>query len=78
MDRFTLTIEEACAYLSISRSLGYRLARAGEFPCTVIRAGRRLLVVRAALDHLLEIEKPTGDGGPGDDHTPGQEGHRDI
>jgi hypothetical protein len=52
----TTSIEAAGARLGISRSLSYQLARQGQFPVAVIRAGRRLLVSTAALDRLLSGE----------------------
>ena len=60
--RQTLTIPEACAMLGIAKNLGYRLAKAGEFPTPVIKAGRRLMVSRRALDLLLDgrPQQPTG------------------
>ena len=54
--RETHTLREACARLGIGKTLGYDLARAGKFPVPVIRAGRRLLVSRAAVDRLLAGE----------------------
>ena len=54
--RETHTLREACERLGIGKTLGYELARAGTFPVPVIRAGRRLLVSRAAVDRLLAGE----------------------
>ena len=48
-----VTVPAACADLGISSSLGYELIAKGEFPCRVIRAGRRLIVPRAELDRVL-------------------------
>ena len=58
--RETHTLREACERLGIGKTLGYELARAGRFPVPVIRAGRRLLVSRAALDRLLAGEAGAG------------------
>ena len=51
--RGTYTIREACERIGIGKTLGYELARANKFPVPIIKAGRRLLVSRAAVDHLL-------------------------
>ena len=58
--RETHTLREACARLGIGKTLGYELARSGTFPVPVIRAGRRLLVSRAAVDRLLVGEAGAG------------------
>lgn len=47
----TITVEEAARLLGISRGLAYDMARIGKIP--TIRFGRRLLVPRRALEHLL-------------------------
>ena len=51
VERMTLTIPEAARVLGIGRTPAYQAAHSGELP--TIRIGRRLLVPRAALDHLL-------------------------
>lgn len=48
-----VTVPAACADLGISTSLGYELIARGEFPCRIIRAGRRIIVPRAEIDRLL-------------------------
>ena len=45
----------------------YELARAGQFPCPVIRAGKTWLVPTAGLLGLLGLPVP-GTSGPDDDH----------
>jgi excisionase family DNA binding protein len=50
-ERWTLTVPEAARGLRISRTLAYQMVRSGEL--STIRMGRRLLVPRAALNHLL-------------------------
>lgn len=55
MERLTLTIEEAAQLLGISRGLAYEMARCGKLP--VIRFGRRLLVPRAALEKILNVDR---------------------
>ncbi|MEU3044641.1 helix-turn-helix transcriptional regulator [Streptomyces diastaticus] len=49
-------VETASRVLGISRSHGYNLARAGDFPCTVLRAGRSFRVVTADLRRVLGLE----------------------
>jgi hypothetical protein len=51
----TIDVETAGRILGIGRALAYRLARQGEFPCRVLRAGRRYLVPRAELLRILGI-----------------------
>ena len=52
-NRLTLSVEEAAEVLGISRALAYDAVHRGEIPH--IKIGRRLLVPKAALDHLLEV-----------------------
>jgi len=54
--RMTLTIEEAAKVLGIGRNLCYDRVKTGEIP--VIKIGRRLLVLRSALEKLLANPKP--------------------
>ncbi|MFC1935590.1 helix-turn-helix domain-containing protein [Chloroflexota bacterium] len=54
----TVSVEVACRLLGISRGLGYALVNRGEFPVTVLRLGRRLIVPKAALERLLQGEGP--------------------
>ncbi len=46
-----LTVEEAAAYLRISRGLAFAAVRDGSLPS--IRIGRRILIPRRQLDALL-------------------------
>ncbi len=55
MERQTLTIGEASAVLGIGRTLGYTLAAKNEFPCRIIRAGKRLVVPRVEVERLLGL-----------------------
>ncbi len=48
----TLSVEEACDFLGIGKTLGYRLAREGKLP--TIRLGRKLVVVRSKLERMLD------------------------
>jgi hypothetical protein len=48
--------------LGLGRSKSYQLARAGEFPCRIVRVGRTYLVPTAGLLALLGLdnaEQPT-------------------
>jgi len=56
----TLNIEDAGAMLGISRPTSYKLARADQFPVPVIRAGRRMMVSRSAIEELLSRQKDAG------------------
>ncbi|MGP3960023.1 helix-turn-helix domain-containing protein [Nonomuraea sp. 3N208] len=53
--------------LGMGRTTAYRLAREGEFPCRIIRIGKKYLVPTAALIALLDghgytIEEDATDG----------------
>ena len=63
-ERRTLTIPEVAAVLGLARSTAYELAATDRLPVPTIRAGRRLLVSRAALERLLSdgtAARPIGD-----------------
>jgi excisionase family DNA binding protein len=52
-----LTVDEACAYLGIGKTEGYaQLRRHVKF----IKHGRKILIPREELDHLIERAKRTG------------------
>ncbi|MBA2277417.1 MAG: helix-turn-helix domain-containing protein [Chloroflexia bacterium] len=53
-ERRTLTIPEVAVALGLARSTAYELAAADRLPVPTIRAGRRLLVSRAALERVLD------------------------
>jgi len=55
-NRETYTLPEACARLGYPRSTGYDLARRGDFPVPVIKAGRSLRVSKILVDRLLNGE----------------------
>jgi excisionase family DNA binding protein len=55
MERETMTVEEAAAYLGIGRSLAYRAVREGTIPS--IRVGHRLLAPRGMLQGMLGGEQ---------------------
>ena len=54
----TVTVEEACKHLNISRGSGYAAAATGELP--TIRIGRRLLVPTARLLAMLGADTAPG------------------
>lgn len=49
-----VNVETAAQFLGLGRSLAYDLARQGQFPVPVVKAGRRYLVPVAALRRLAE------------------------
>ncbi|MET9818369.1 DNA-binding protein [Streptomyces sp. NPDC006355] len=52
----TVDVETAARALGFSRSYGYALARADQFPCRVIRAGRLFRVQTVDLRRVLGVE----------------------
>lgn len=48
-------VETAGRALGIGRTLAYQLARSGDFPCAVVRAGRAFRVVTADLHRVLQV-----------------------
>ncbi|MGW1278046.1 hypothetical protein ACWD4V_13980 [Streptomyces tsukubensis] len=54
----------------VGRTTAYALARTGDFPCRVIRAGRGYRVVTADLLRVLQIKAENGDGAEGATSTP--------
>lgn len=50
--RLTVTVEQAGLMLGISRGLAYQMAREGRIP--TIRFGKRLVVPKWAIEHLLQ------------------------
>lgn len=53
----------ACRALGLGRTLGYQLVRRGEFPCRVVRVGRRYLIPTADLRAVLGLDTPSTEGG---------------
>jgi predicted DNA-binding transcriptional regulator AlpA len=51
----TINIDTAAAILGCGRSLAYDLARRGEFPCRVIRLGRRYVIPTAELLRVVGV-----------------------
>lgn len=60
---------------AIGRTTAYALARAGEFPCKVIRAGKAYRVVTADLLRVLHVAPENGNGAPTAIGTPLAETH---
>ena len=50
--------------LGLGRTKAYQLARAGTFPCRVIRAGNTYLVPTAGLLDMLGLLRPSGQDDP--------------
>lgn len=71
----TLDVETAGRLFGIGRTTAYALARAGEFPCELIRVGRAYRVVTADLLRVLNITRKSDGPGPSrpepsDEHAP--------
>lgn len=54
----TVDVVTACRALGLGRTLGYQLVRRGEFPCRVLRVGRRYLIPTADLRAVLGLAVP--------------------
>ncbi|MFJ3890830.1 helix-turn-helix domain-containing protein [Streptomyces rubrogriseus] len=54
----TGSVEDASRALGFSRAKGYDLIRSGQFPCRVLRIGRKTRVVTASLLRVLESGDP--------------------
>jgi hypothetical protein len=52
----TVDVATAARALGFGRSLAYELARRGQFPCRVLRAGNRYLIPTAELLRLLGLD----------------------
>lgn len=61
LDTTTVDLETGNRAFGIGRSLGYKLAREGRYPCRIIRAGSAYRVVTADLRRVLGDleEEPT-------------------
>jgi hypothetical protein len=53
----------AGSILGLSRTQSYEALKAGNFPISVIRVGRRIVVPTAPLLRLLGLDEPTPAGG---------------
>jgi len=60
--RLTITVEEAGRILGISRGLAYQMAREGRI--FTIRFGKRLVVPKWAIEHLLQQPQETVTSSP--------------
>ena len=49
----TYTVAQAATQLGVSPDALYDAIRAGNAPVSILRVGRRVLIVKAALDRLL-------------------------
>ena len=56
VERATIDAPVAFKILGLSKNTGYSLIQRGEFPCPIIRAGRRILIPKIALERLLKGE----------------------
>lgn len=56
-ERATVTVSEAAKILGIGRAAAYEGVRAGRIPSIRI-SPRRIVVPRAALEHLLGVTEP--------------------
>ena len=54
VERETVDCPVVFKRIGISKNHGYSLIARGEFPCPVIRAGKRILISKVALTRLLE------------------------
>lgn len=63
-ERLTITVEEAGRMLGISRGLAYQMARENKLP--TIRFGRRLVVPKWAIQHLLQEPQEATTSQPAD------------
>ncbi|MHB9862023.1 helix-turn-helix domain-containing protein [Streptomyces sp. YIM S03343] len=57
----TTDIETAARAFGLGRTTAYTLARAGEFPCAIIRAGKGYRVITADLLRVLRLTPETND-----------------
>lgn len=51
-----MTVDEARAFLRLSREAAYKAAASGQLP--VVRIGRRVLVSTAGLRRMLALDEP--------------------
>ncbi|MFJ1795370.1 helix-turn-helix transcriptional regulator [Kitasatospora griseola] len=50
-----IRLPDANELLSLSRTTGYKLARAGQYPCSVLRVGSEYRVRKHELQRLLQV-----------------------
>lgn len=61
-----IDLDSANRAIGLGRSKGYELARLGEYPCRVLRLGKKYRVITADLLRLLGIEAAAGEGSAAD------------
>ena len=69
----SIDIVTAGRAFGVGRTTAYALARTGEFPCRVIRAGRAYRAVTADLLRVLHIAPENSDGAGSSHPTPSDE-----
>lgn len=57
----TVDVEKAGQAWGFGRTKSFKLAKSGEFPCQVLRYGRRLVVTKAAITAALGIPWTPGE-----------------
>jgi hypothetical protein len=62
-----IDVETAARAFGIGRTTAYALAKADEFPCKVLRAGKAYRVITEDMLRVLHITPGTSDG-PGSSH----------
>ncbi|MER5348939.1 hypothetical protein ABT093_01175 [Kitasatospora sp. NPDC002551] len=55
-----IDLDTANRAIGLGRSKGYELARLGDYPCRVLRLGKKYRVITADLLRLLGIEDAAG------------------
>lgn len=68
----TVDVEAGGRAFGLGRSTAYALARSGQFPCKVIRAGRSYRVITADLLRVLDIDSDSSDGAGAATPTPSE------
>lgn len=53
-------LPKACKAFGIGLTLGYELAKKGEFPCRVLKAGNAYRVTKADLLRVLGVDERAG------------------
>jgi hypothetical protein len=71
----SIDIVTAGRAFGVGRTTAYALARAGEFPCQVIRAGRAYRAITADLLRVLHISPENSDAAGGATPTASSERH---
>lgn len=68
-----IDIETAARAFGLGRTTAYALAKAGEFPCELIKAGRSYRVITADLWRVLRIAPENSDGARSSHPAPSDE-----